>query len=308
MDHSYISNHSCSLMLHRQKTEDDRGFFKMSWRIIKVAVPTILGQVFALLVVAINTGFIGHLGDSAKLAGVGLGLLYINIFCQSIILGLNGAVATLVSQSYGAGNIRKCGIYLNRGRVVAILAFIPIIVILLLCEEFMLAIGMDPQASHYAAVYVDTLIPAMFFHSQFDATRQYLNAQNKASMVMITMIITSSLHFLWCYLLVFQLQWDIVGVSMATLITYFLNFFVITVYCLCESEVRRSFFFFTRESFQELRAYLAVGIPSTTMLCMEWWSFEVLAIMAGYISVAATGAHVVVLNTHVVIIMVPLGA
>ena len=52
---------------------------------------------FALLVVAMNTAFIGHLGDAAKLAGVGLGLLYVNIFCQSIILGLNGAVATLVS-------------------------------------------------------------------------------------------------------------------------------------------------------------------------------------------------------------------
>lgn len=44
------------------------------------------------------------------------------------------------------------------------------------------------------------------------------------------------------------------------------------------------------------------------MLCLEWWSFEVLAFMAGYISVDATAAHVVILNTHVVIIMVPLGA
>jgi MATE family multidrug resistance protein len=143
----------------------------MSWKIVKVAVPTILGQVFALLVIASNTAFIGHLGDSAKLAGVGLGTLYVNIFCQSIILGLNGAVSTFVSQSYGAGNVRKCGIYLNRGRVVAIMAFIPIVMILLMCEKFFLAIGMDPQASHYAAIYVDLLIPAMFFHSQFDATR-----------------------------------------------------------------------------------------------------------------------------------------
>jgi len=44
------------------------------------------------------------------------------------------------------------------------------------------------------------------------------------------------------------------------------------------------------------------------MLCLEWWSFEVLAIMAGYISVDATGAHVIIINTHVVIIMAPLGA
>ncbi len=44
------------------------------------------------------------------------------------------------------------------------------------------------------------------------------------------------------------------------------------------------------------------------MLCLEWWSFEVLALMAGYISVEATAAHIIVLNTHVVIIMIPLGA
>lgn len=118
-----------------------------------------------------NTAFIGHVGDSAKLAGVGLGTLYVNIFCQSIILGLNGAVATLVSQAYGGGNIRKCGIYLNRGRFIAILAFIPITLALLLCEDFLVAIGMDPKASEYAGLYTYLLIPAMFFHSQFDATR-----------------------------------------------------------------------------------------------------------------------------------------
>ena len=137
----------------------------MTKKIIKIAVPTILAQVFALLVIASNTAFIGHLGDAAKLAGVGLGTLYINIFCQSIILGLNGAVSTLVSQAYGAGNLRKCGILLNRGRIVAIIAFIPILIVLLLCEEFFLVIGMDPTASRYASIYTYYLIPAMFFHS-----------------------------------------------------------------------------------------------------------------------------------------------
>jgi Na+-driven multidrug efflux pump len=113
----------------------------------------------------------------------------------------------------------------------------------------MLAIGMDPTASYYAAIYTYGLIPAMFFHSQFDATRQYLNALHKAQGVMVTMIITSALHLGWCYLFVFTLQWDIIGISIATFVTYFSNFAIITTYCLIEKEVRRSFFFFTKESF-----------------------------------------------------------
>ncbi len=98
MDHPYLQDHSYSSYLerlsnlhwHHQKEKETTA--EMCLRIIKVAVPTILGQVFSLLVVAANTGFIGHLGDEAKLAGVGLGTLYVNIFCQSIILGLNGAL------------------------------------------------------------------------------------------------------------------------------------------------------------------------------------------------------------------------
>lgn len=69
----------------------------MTKHIVTVAVPTILGQVFSLLVVAVNIAFIGQLGNTEMLAGAGLGTLYVNIFCQSIILGLNGAVATLVA-------------------------------------------------------------------------------------------------------------------------------------------------------------------------------------------------------------------
>ena len=60
---------------------EDRTVKQMSLHIFRFAVPTILGQVFALLVVASNTAFIGHLNNDDMLAGVGLGTLYVNIFC-----------------------------------------------------------------------------------------------------------------------------------------------------------------------------------------------------------------------------------
>jgi Na+-driven multidrug efflux pump len=73
----------------------------------------------------INMCFIGHLGDPAKVAGVGIANVYINMVSQSWIMGLNGALSTFVAQAYGAENMRLCGIYLNRGRFVTLLAFIP---------------------------------------------------------------------------------------------------------------------------------------------------------------------------------------
>jgi Na+-driven multidrug efflux pump len=82
----------------------------------------------------------------------------------------------LVSHAFGAGNIKQCGVILNRGRLVALAAFIPIALILCKCGDFLEAIGMNPIASQHASLYTQYLIPAMLFHSQFDATRQYLNA------------------------------------------------------------------------------------------------------------------------------------
>ena len=83
----------------------------------------------------------GHLGDPAKVAGVGMANMFINMVAQSLILGGNYAVCTFVSQAYGAGNMRLVGVYRNKGRVMIMLIFIPILLAMLCCENFMLWIG-----------------------------------------------------------------------------------------------------------------------------------------------------------------------
>ncbi len=82
----------------------------------------------------INIIFIGRLDDAAKLAGVGLGTTILNMLCFSILLGMNGALETLVSQAYGFGDIQLCGIYLNRSRLINTVVFIPLMLILF-CSE-----------------------------------------------------------------------------------------------------------------------------------------------------------------------------
>lgn len=70
------------------------------------------------------------MNDAVKLAGVGLGTMLTNILGIEFLAGINGASSTLISQAYGAGNVRICGIYLNRGRCVLTAFFIPLFIIL----------------------------------------------------------------------------------------------------------------------------------------------------------------------------------
>ena len=53
----------------------------------------------------INVLFAGHLQDPAKVAGVGLGNAFINLLAQTLILGMNSALPTCVSQAFGAKNM-----------------------------------------------------------------------------------------------------------------------------------------------------------------------------------------------------------
>ena len=98
----------------------------------------------------INLVFLGHLNESNLLAGVGVGNMFMNMIGLSIVVGLNGALETLVAQAYGAKNLHLCGIYLNRGRFVLLMFFIPVTVVLFQTHTIMLLIGQNEEVSMHA--------------------------------------------------------------------------------------------------------------------------------------------------------------
>ena len=125
----------------------------MTWQFIKVSVPLVLRQNLMYLVLVINVIFSGRLGDPAKTAGVGLGTTMNHIFGCCILFGLNRAMDTLISQAYGAGNFGLCGVYLNRARIIGTIAFIPVTIICMNCEVFLLWFSQDPKTVEFAARY-----------------------------------------------------------------------------------------------------------------------------------------------------------
>jgi Na+-driven multidrug efflux pump len=59
-------------------------------------------MIFYMAVQIINTFFIGHTNDAVLIAGVGMGNMLINVLAFAVMQGINGALETLVSQSFGA--------------------------------------------------------------------------------------------------------------------------------------------------------------------------------------------------------------
>ena len=57
------------------------------------------------------------------------------------------------------------GVFLNKGRVVAAIIFIPQLLLMLFAEIVFLKLGMDPEACKYAGIFTNTAIPGFFFLS-----------------------------------------------------------------------------------------------------------------------------------------------
>ena len=78
----------------------------------------------------INMYFIGRLGNPSMTAGVGLATTFVAIVGVSIMIGANLAQDTLTSQAFGANEPIRCGILLNRGRMILVVIFIPIALVI----------------------------------------------------------------------------------------------------------------------------------------------------------------------------------
>ena len=63
------------------------------------------------------------------------------MLCTSVIVGMNGALNTLVSQAAGAKNIDLCLHYLNMCYVATAISYIPLVGLLMFSEEILVAIG-----------------------------------------------------------------------------------------------------------------------------------------------------------------------
>jgi len=125
----------------------------MFWIVTKLSVGPIVSMVFFMLIQIINTYFVGHTNDSSLIAGVGMGNMLINVLAFAVMQGLNGALETLISRSFGLSNDttkiesfrkqmkRDCGVAYNRGRFVCSMCMIPIGIIFLNSKTILVAVG-----------------------------------------------------------------------------------------------------------------------------------------------------------------------
>jgi len=125
-----------------------------------------------------------------------------------------------------------------------------------------------------------------------------------------TQAFTTLIHIIWCYFFIIRLDLGVYGASLALNTTYISNFLIQEFYV---NVYKRSIFdnyrapLFEEESFLDWPNYLKLAIPTTLLMCIEWWAFEFIIIFSGMLGVKELGAMVAIMNVNGFIFMFPLG-
>jgi MATE family multidrug resistance protein len=278
---------------------------------VKLAWPMALTQVGQIAMMTTDLALIGRLGDKAVAA---VGLAHLILFLGFVFgMGLVSAVATLAAQAYGARQARMVRRSLRMGLWAAVILGVPINVVQLAGEEILIAAGQTPEAAALAARYLTGLAWSMIPAWCFIALRNFMGAVNRPEPALWITLAAIPVNALLAYALIngaFGLpRLDILGAGIATtLVNIGMCVAAIWICYACRPFKKyRVLGRFWRFDWILMRQLIAIGVPISGAMLLEWGLFSSAAILVGWLGTTALAAHQIALQVATIIFMVPFG-
>ncbi|XP_061338363.1 protein DETOXIFICATION 9-like [Gastrolobium bilobum] len=250
-------------------------------RVGSMAAPMVAVTVSQYLLQVVSLMMVGHLGILVSFSGVAIASSFAEVTGFSVLLGMAGALETLCGQTYGAEEFRKLGNYTCCAIVTLILVCLPISLVWIFTDKILLLFGQDPEISNVAREYCICLIPSLFGYAVLQSLTRYFQTQSMIFPMVFSSIAVLCLHIPICWGLVFKLGLGHVGAAYAIAISYWLNAIGLGLYMNYSSACEKTKIVFTSNALRNIPEFCRYAIPSGLMFCFEWWSFELLTLLAG---------------------------
>lgn len=285
----------------------DETFFTLLKELIVIALPNTFSYLLSNINDLLALHFVGLLGIADYTAAVGLGMMWFNISAYSILLGLASVIDTLVSQSFGAKEIKMCSNHLITAFVIITIVTFPLLIIIIYASPILCIFGIEQSLSIIAGKYVFALLPNLFIFTEFELLRKFLNGQQIVNPQMVIVIITSVLHPLWCYLFIFPFNFSFIGAAYAKVLTSSICMIFTLIYCLYKSLIQIPSLPELKEMIAHSKVFLELAFPSVVMICFDWWAYELMTLLSGNLGSIKLAANVALVNMNLFFYMIPVG-
>lgn len=259
-----------------------------------MALPVTAAHLMAFFRSVVSVMFLGRLG-SLELAGGALSIGFTNITGYSVLVGLASGLEPVCSQAYGSKNWDLLSLSLQRMILILFIAIIPISLLWVNLELIMNLMGQDREITAMAATYCLYSLPDLLTNTLLQPLRVFLRSQQVTKPIMYCSLLAVMFHVPLNYMLVVVMRLGVPGVAMASVVTN-MNMVVLMVG-----------YVWWMSGTWEMRWTVGIGevcggvgplmklaVPSCLGICLEWWWYEIVIVMAGYLdnpklAVAATG-------------------
>jgi multidrug resistance protein, MATE family len=279
----------------------------------RLALPLVLAELGWMTMAIVDTMMVGRQADSAVAIGaVSLGSVLFNsaaIFGTGLMLGLD----TLVSHSYGAGDVEDChrslvnGVYLS-------LAITPLLMgVVLLFEPILRSLNIPAAVLNQAIPYLRTLnwgtLPLLLYF----VFRRYLQGMNLAKPVMFALVSANLVNLAGNWALVYgHLGFRAMGTVGSGWSTCFARSYMMTVllaYALYYDHRNKTGLRNAARlpNFPRVWRLVYLGLPAATQFGLEVGVFAVATALIARLGAVPLASHQVALNTASFTYMVPLG-
>ncbi|CAN0888005.1 Protein DETOXIFICATION 14 [Linum grandiflorum] len=246
-----------------------------------VAAPMVVVTVLQFLVQFVATMMVGHL-DQLSLSAASIGAAFSLVTGFTVLAGMAGGLETLCGQAYGAEQYHKLGTYMYSAITSMTLVCFPISILWIFTDKFLILAGQDHLISVLARKYSICLVPGLFGSAMLQAMTRYFQTQSLILPMLFASLATMCFHVPLCWFLVFKTGLRYLGAALAVSISTWANVILLVIYMSCSSRCAKTL---SKSKFRDL--YLGTGeflrfaIPSAMMTCLEWWSYDLLILLAG---------------------------
>ncbi|CAN0913705.1 Protein DETOXIFICATION 7 [Linum grandiflorum] len=284
-----VLDHEAEVVVAVEKNRRGRGenvLAEQLKKVVKMAAPMVVVSVAQYLVQVVSLIMSGHLGE-LSLSAVAVATSFTNVTGFALLFGLAGALETLCGQAYGAEQHQKCGTYTYSAILTLLPLCIPISILWFFLETLLISIGQDPDISQSACRYAITLIPALFGDAVLQSLNRYFQSQGLTMPMLLSSVAALCVHVPMCWVLSYNCGLGNVGAAVSIGLAYWFNAGLLVCYMRWSSSCEKSRGVCWGDVLSCVGEFWRFAVPSAVMVCLEWWTFELLVLLAGLLPNAA---------------------
>ena len=270
--------------------------------IVRLGIPIIIGQLGSIAQQFADTIMVGQYG-TMELAAAGFVNNVFN-FVIYFMLGISYASTPVIGASYGKKDYKAVAQSLVDSVVVNFL-FSLLVVALLLLLYYNIGILQQPEEiMPYALPYFLIITASMPFLAVFNALKQYSDAVGETKIPMWIMLGANALNIILNLPLIFGLEFSLfnchisiealglLGAGIATLISRILSVVALLVAIAMVNKYKgMKPSIATRPDIHRMKHLLRLGFPISIQLGLEASSFNICAILMGWLGAIPLAAH-----------------